>query len=317
MGTAPIRLAGILVLLGSMVFLYLAPFTGIRSLTYFFLLVKFYVLTQCFNLIAGYVGYVSFGHVVFFGIGGYIAAILTWKAGFIGPYFYFALIISGVGTAALAALLGYPLLKLRGAYFAIATLALNEVLKIIMYNIPEDYGGGAFGIPLPQVRAPNTGYYGMLTVALLIMLVTYLLIVRSKYGIILKAIREDEDAAMVMGINAAKYKVIAFALSAFFMGLAGGIDLQFSSYIYPEAAFKIDTSIQMIVMTMLGGSGTILGPLLGATILYTIGDYVWAMLPFSHLVMLGLILVVTVLFMSRGILGTLEDKVPALRGRTK
>mgnify|MGYP005845984899 CR=1 FL=1 len=304
-------------LLGSIAFLYLAPFMGLKSLTYFFLLVKFYVLAQCFNLIAGYVGYVSFGHVVFFGIGSYIAAILTWKADLVGTNFYFAIIIGGLVTAALAALLGYPLLKLRGAYFAIATLALNEVIKIVMYNVPEDYGGGAFGIPLPQIRAPNTGYYGMLTIAFLIMLIVYLLMVRSKYGIILKAIREDEDAAMVMGINVAKYKTMAFALSAFFMGLAGGIDLQFSSYIYPEAAFKIDTSVQMIVMTMLGGRGTILGPLLGATILYTVGDYVWAILPFSHLVMLGMILIIIVLFMGRGILGTLEDKVPALRGRIK
>lgn len=295
----------------------LAPYSGIKSLTFFFLLAKFFVLVQCFNMVAGYVGCISFGHVVFFGIGGYLAAMLMKSAKLVGLLYAAALILSGVGTMAFAILLGYPLLKLRGAYFAIATLALNEAMKVIVYNLPEEYGGGAFGIPVPQIRDPLTGYYSMLILALLVSLVTYLIMVRSRYGIILKAIREDEDAAAVMGINALLYKVAAFGLSAFFMGVAGAADLQYTSYIYPEAAFNVDTNVEVIVMTMLGGNGTVMGPLLGATILFTLGDYLWAKLPFSHLILLGLILVILVLFMRRGVLGTLEDRVPGLRGGIK
>ncbi len=295
----------------------LAPFSGIKSLTFFFLLVKFFVLVQCFNMVAGYVGYISFGHVVFFGIGGYLAAILVKNLNLVGLFYSATLLMSGLGTMAFAVLLGYPLLKLRGAYFAIATLALNEAMKVIIYNLPEEYGGGAFGIPVPEIRDPLTGYYSMLILALVTSLVTYLIMVRSRYGIILKAIREDEDAAAVMGINALLYKAAAFGLSAFFMGVAGAADLQYTSYIYPDAAFNIDTNVEVIVMTMLGGNGTVVGPLLGATFLFTLGDYIWAKLPFSHLILLGVILVTLVLFMRRGVLGTLEDRVPGLRGGIK
>jgi branched-chain amino acid transport system permease protein len=157
----------------------------------------------------------------------------------------------------------------------------------------------------------------MLMLAVVVSLVTYVIMVRSRYGITLKAIREDEDAAAVMGINAPFYKVAAFALSALFMGVAGAADLQYTSYIYPDAAFNIDTNVEVIVMTMLGGNGTVMGPLLGATILFTLGDYIWAKLPFSHLILLGLILIILVLFMRRGVLGTLEDKIPGLRGGIK
>jgi branched-chain amino acid transport system permease protein len=295
----------------------LAPYSGIKSLTFFFLLAKFFVLVQCFNMVAGYVGYISFGHVVFFGIGGYLAAVLVKNLNFVDFFYSATLIMSGLGTMVFAILLGYPLLKLRGAYFAIATLALNEAMKVVIYNLPEEYGGGSFGIPVPQIRDPIAGYYSMLVLAVFVSLVTYFVMVRSRYGIILKTIREDEDAAAVMGINALLYKVSIFALSAFFMGVAGAVDLQYTSYIYPDAAFNVDSNVEVIVMTMLGGNGTVMGPLLGAAILFTLGDYIWAKLPFSHLILLGVILVILVLFMRRGVLGTLEDKVPGLRGGIK
>jgi len=294
----------------------LAPYSGIRSLTFYFLLVEYIILAQSFNLVAGYVGYISFGHVAFFGIGGYIAAILTWKMGFASYYYSLSLIIGGLGAGAVAFFLGIPLMKLRGAYFAIATLAFNEALKVIIFNVPDDLAGGSFGIPVPMIRKPLLSYYSMLGVSAIVVLVIYL-IIRSKYGVALKAIREDEDAAKVMGINTAKYKVMAFALSAFFMGIAGGLDVCYIGYIYPEAAFNIEINVMVIVMTMLGGSGTVIGPLIGVVILYLIEDFVWARSPFSHLIILGLILGAIVLFMRQGIIGALEEKIPVLRGRIK
>lgn len=299
--------------LAGAIFISLAPFLQLRSLTYFFLLIRAIILVQSFNLIAGYVGYVSFGHVVFFGIGGYITAILVWKAG-LASYYYIPVLLGGLGSAGAAALFGAPLLKLRGAYFAIATLALNEAVRVVIHNIPAEFGGGSFGIPLPTMRKPMSAYYAILGVAVLMVACLYLLM-RSRYGVVLKAIREDEDTATVMGINAPRYKVRAFSLSAFFMGLAGGLDLQFTGYIYPEAAFNIETNVEVIAMTMLGGGGTIAGPVLGAVILYVIGDYFWAKLPFFHLIVLGLALAIIVLFFRRGIMGTLEDRIAALRGK--
>ncbi|NIS70240.1 MAG: branched-chain amino acid ABC transporter permease [Proteobacteria bacterium] len=309
-------LAQIIIFLGCVASLVFAPYSGARSLTFFFLLVEYIILAQSFNLVAGYVGYISFGHVAFFGIGGYIAAILTWKMGLASYYFFFPLIFGGLGAGVAAYFLGIPLMKLRGAYFAIATIALNEALKVTIFNVPEDLAGGSFGIPVPMIRQPTLSYYSMVIFAAILVLTIYL-ITNSKHGVALKAIREDEDAAKVMGIDAARYKVRAFTLSAFFMGIAGGLDVCYIGYIYPEAAFNIETNVMVIVMTMLGGSGTVIGPLMGVVILYVIEDFVWAKSPFSHLIILGVILGGIVLFMRHGIIGALEERVPRLRGKFK
>jgi branched-chain amino acid transport system permease protein len=205
---------------------------------------------------------------------------------------------------------------LRGAYFAIATIALNEALKIIMFNLPDEFSGGTFGIPLPAIRNATAAYYLILGGTVCAFVAIFFL-VRSKFGVTLKAIREDEDAAMAMGINAPRYKVWAFSLSTFMMGMAGAIDLQFIGYIYPEASFNIEMNVEVIAMTMLGGLGTTVGPVIGSFILFIIADIIWARWPFSHLIVLGFVLCGLVLFMRRGVLGLVEDRVPALRGKIK
>jgi branched-chain amino acid transport system permease protein len=291
------------------------PHSGFKTTTYFFLMIKYICLAMSFNLIAGYVGYISFGHVAFYGIGGYVAAILASKTG-LGAYSYLCLLSGAVGAAAAGYLLGRVLLRLRGAYFAIATIACNEALRVIMFNLPEEFSGGSFGIPLPAIRNPMAAYYLMLAVTSGSVIMIYYL-VRSKFGVTLKAIREDEDTAMAMGINAPKYKARAFSLSTFMMGMAGAIDLMFIGYIYPEAAFFIEINVEMIAMTMLGGIGTILGPIIGSVILFIIADFIWARWPLSHLILLGFVLGLLVMFMRRGILGLAEDKIPALRGKIK
>lgn len=302
-------------LIAFFVFLAVVPHTGFKTETYFFLMIKFICLAMSFNLIAGYVGYISFGHVAFYGIGGYVAAILASKTA-LGNYALLCLIMGGLGAALAGFLLGKALLTLRGAYFAIATLALNEALKVIMFNLPEEFSGGSFGIPVPQLRDPTGSYYLMLLLALVSFVLIYILM-GSRFGVTLKAIREDEDAAMAVGINAPKYKVIAFTLSTFLMGMAGAIDMQFIGYIYPEDAFNIEVNVEVIAMTMMGGIGTCLGPIIGGVILYIIQDFVWARWPFSHLIVLGAVLALIVLYMRRGLLGYAEDRFPALRGRIR
>jgi len=291
------------------------PYSGFKTTTYFFLMIKFICLCISFNLIAGYVGYISFGHVAFYGIGGYVSAILASKTSLIN-FPYLCLLLGALGASLAGYLLGVVLLRLRGAYFAIATLALNEALKVIMFNLPEEFSGGSFGIPLPKIRDPISSYYMMLGFTVISLLVV-IWIVKSRFGVTLKAIREDEEGAMAMGINAPKYKVWAFTISTFMMGMAGAIDLRFIGYIYPEAAFYIETNVEVIAMTMLGGMGTIFGPILGSFVLYIIEDFVWAKWPFSHLLVLGGVLVLLVMFMRRGILGLVEEKVPSLRGKIK
>ena len=304
-----------LLFLGCVSFFAWAPHSGFKTTTYFFLMSKYICLAMSFNLIAGYVGYISFGHVAFFGIGGYVTAILATKTA-LGDYAYLCMLLGGVGAATAGYFLGRVLMRLRGAYFAIATIAFNEALKVIMFNLPEEFSGGSFGIPLPAIRNPLAAYYLMLLVtSASLIVITFL--VRSKFGVTLKAIREDEDAAMAMGINAPKYKAWAFSLSTFMMGLAGAIDLQFIGYIYPEAAFFIETNVEVIAMTMLGGIGTTLGPVIGSIILFIVADFIWARWPLSHLILLGFVLGILVMFMRRGILGLAEDKIPALRGKIK
>jgi branched-chain amino acid transport system permease protein len=304
-----------LILLAGTALMALAPHSGFKTTTYYFLMIKSICLAVSFNLVAGYTGYISFGHVAFYGIGGYAAAILAAGTGF-GAHTWICLPVGAAAAALAGNLLGRVLMRLRGAYFAIATLALNEALKVIMFNLPEDFSGGSFGIPLPELRAPMTAYYLMLGVTAGAVIMVYA-VVHSRLGIALKAIREDEDAAMAMGIDAPYYKVTAFSLSTMIMGAAGAIDLQFIGYIYPEEAFFIERNVDVIAMTMLGGIGTIPGPILGAVILFIVSDFIWARWPFSHLIVLGFVLCGLVLFMRRGILGLLEDRVPSLRGKIK
>jgi branched-chain amino acid transport system permease protein len=309
------KILGALLLLAAVSFLVWAPQSGFKTTTYYFLMVKYILLALSFNLIAGYVGYISFGHVAFYGVGGYVAAILAFKTG-LGEYAYLCLFLGALGASVAGYLLGRVLMRLRGAYFAIATLALNEALKVIMFNLPDEFSGGTFGIPLPAIRNPMSAYYLMLIGTTCSIIIIYYL-VRSKFGITLKAIREDEDAAMAMGINAPKYKAWAFSFSTFLMGMAGALDLQFIGYIYPEAAFNIEVNVEVIAMTMLGGIGTTMGPVIGAFVLFIVADFIWARWPFSHLIVLGFVLSALVLFMRRGVLGLAEDRIPALRGKIK
>ncbi|MBW1731003.1 MAG: branched-chain amino acid ABC transporter permease [Deltaproteobacteria bacterium] len=302
-----------LVFIGSVLFFLWAPHSGLKTTTYYFLMIKYILMALSFNLMAGYVGYISFGHVAFYGIGGYVAAILVSKTP-LSNTAYLCLIAGPLGAALSGYLLGMVLLKLRGAYFAIATIALNEALKVIMFNLPETFSGGTFGIPMPSIRNPAAAYYLMLFCTAAALILVYA-VVKSKLGVTLRAIREDEDGAMAIGINAPKYKVWAFTLSTFLMGLAGAIDIFFIGYIYPEASFNIEVNVEVIAMTMLGGLGTVLGPAIGSVALFMVADFIWAKWPFSHLILLGFVLCILVLFMRRGVLGLVEEKIPSLRGK--
>lgn len=278
----------------------LATGYGIRFLLQLFMWIA---LAQSWNLISGLTGYVSFGHVAFFGTGAYAAALLVTRAGW---HWGTAALAGGAAAVTLALVIGYPCLRLRGPYFAIAMLGLNEVMRVLVSYF-EGLTGGAAGVSLPTLYASVPIYYGMGLAALAATAVAHALIT-SRVGLRLMTIREDEVAAEAIGIDTARYKLYAFLLSAAVPGVVGGLFARDQGYIEPIAVFPLAITITMIVMALFGGKGTIWGPVLGAVLLFVLQELVWAHFLYLHQVLFGAIIVLVVLFMPRGILGVLQQR---------
>ena len=284
-------------------FLLIAPM-GIRGywvrlLTNMFM---FGVLAESVNIIAGYCGYLALGNMLFFGLGAYVVAVLMAKLAF---GFTLSLIIAGLGASLFSVVVGLPILRLKGQYFLMATMGLLELLREITTNLPVT--GGGQGITLPMfpgaaATANHYFYYLMLGLMFACILCTFY-ISRSPLGYALSAIRFDEEAASVMGINPTIYKTWAWALSAFFTGLAGGTYAYWMSYIDPGEAFQMTPSIKMYLMMVLGGRATVLGPVIGAFFIEFISEVVWGEFLELHFLILGLILVIVVVFAPKGLMG--------------
>ena len=260
-------------------------------------------LAQSWNLISGLTGYVSFGHVAFFGMGAYTAGILIAKVAWPWPV---ACLAGGVTAMLFALLIGWPCLRLKGPYFAISMLGLNEVLRVSA-SYWEGLTGGGNGLSLPTLYASVPIYYAMGAVAALVTALAAL-IITSRFGLRLMTIREDEVAAEAMGIDTFRYKLYAFLLSAVGPGIVGGLTARDQGYIEPISVFPLVTTITMIVMVLFGGKGTIWGPVLGAVLLFTLQEIVWARFIYLHQLLFGAIIVGVVLLMPRGILGVLQQK---------
>lgn len=271
---------------------------GVRALLQLFMWIA---LAGSWNLISGLTGYVSFGHVAFFGMGAYTAAILITKAGW--PWLA-ASLAGGVAACALALVIGFPCLRLKGPYFAIAMLGLNEVLRALVSYF-EGLTGGGFGLSLPTLQATVPIYYVMAAVAAGVTVLAHV-IINSRFGLRLMTIREDEVAAEAMGIDTARYKLYAFLLSALAPGIVGGLAARDQGYIEPVSVFPLATTITMIVMVLFGGKGTVWGPVLGAVVLFVLQEIVWARFIYLHQLLFGAIIVAVVLLMPRGVLGILQ-----------
>ena len=271
---------------------------GVRAMLQIFMWIA---LAGSWNIISGLTGYVSFGHVAFFGAGAYTGAILITKAGW--PWLPAAL-AGGVGACAVALVIGYPCLRLKGPYFAIAMLGLNEVLRALVSYF-EGLTGGGSGLSLPTLHATVPIYYAMAATAAGVTLVTYA-ILTSRFGLRLMTIREDEVAAEAMGIDTARHKLYAFLLSAVGPGIAGALAARDQGYIEPVSVFPLATTITMIVMALFGGKGTIWGPVLGAVVLFVAQELVWARFPYLHQLLFGAVIIAVVLLMPRGVLGILQ-----------
>jgi branched-chain amino acid transport system permease protein len=254
------------------------------------------------NFIGGFAGYPSFATAAFFGLGAYTGAVMQTK----GVAMTSAWIVAGILPALFAAALGRAILHLRGHYFAIASLVIAEVLREIT-NSATDLTGGGMGLNLPVLALDITSqarlyYYAMLIIAAAA-LATTIMIDRSRLGFGLRCIAQNEDAAIVLGINTRRYKAMAFALSALFPGLCGGIYASWVNYIDPIDVYDVLLSVKPIVMALLGGVGTVLGPVYGACLFLLMEELVWRNLLQFHAGLLGIIVVCLVLFLPMGILG--------------
>ena len=223
-------------------------------------------LAQSWNIIGGYTGYPSFGNSVFYGLGGYGVAIAMVQ--FQLP-FEVGLTIGVALAVIFAVLLGLPVLRLRGHYFAIATLGLAEVMTAIVSNL--EIAGRNVGLILPLLKG-DTLFFELALALLVVTTLTVAWISRSRFGFGLIAIRENEGAAAVMGVNTTLYKILAFALCSVFAAIAGGIHAYWITYLDPGSAFDVTLNVKMIIMAVFGGAGTIFGPVLGAFVLSGISE---------------------------------------------
>ncbi len=264
--------------------------------------------TGCWNILAGYTGYIDFGAVGYFGIGSYVTALLMSKA---QVPFLVSIVVSGLVSGLFAIPIGLPTLRLKGAYFGIATLAFAEAMKQIILEFDQTAGfnffEGPHGITLP-IGPPNEFfYYVALTVMLAVTGITHW-IERSKFGYGLKAIREAEHAAELSGVDTLKGKMEAYVISGFFLGMIGGIEAYWLTYITPHMVFDVLITIQMVVMALLGGMGTVFGPVVGATFLTLIYELLHRDFPYTYAIIVGFIVVAVILLMPKGIVGTWRTK---------
>lgn len=291
----PFLLIGILLVL---------PHVGLSSYGVHILILALMWATagMAWNLLGGYCGQVSFGHAAFFGMGAYCAGLLAhhFEA---SPWFGFLLSIPCV--AALALVMGFIVLRLRGPYFVLATLAIGELLRIIAENL-VDLTQGNLGVLIRRTWVEKDPYY---YVILAVALGTYFLIkqiMASRWGYYFVAIREDQDAAESLGINTTLYKTIALTISAVITGFTGAFYMNYMGYIDPQIVFSLgDISIVMIMVVMVGGVATFYGPWVGAMIMVILAEWIRSLpvIGTGYQTLFGVLLIVIIIFLPNGLVG--------------
>ncbi|SHE54672.1 branched-chain amino acid transport system permease protein [Desulfacinum infernum DSM 9756] len=288
----------------------------VRSATYLHILVLLYFyayLTTSWNLVGGFAGVLPLGHAAFVGIGAYTSTILYLQYG-ISPWI--GMLVGGVLASFVGVLIGLPTFKMRGAYFALATLAFAEGIRVMVENI-DRLGpfvlNGPRGLQIPPLKlglgnlvfASKEPYYYIILLMLLAVLALTWVIARSKLGYYLNAGGEEPDAAMALGVNVARSKLTAMAMSSFLTALAGAFYAQFTLYIHPKSVISLDLSFEIAFIALIGGRGSIAGPVLGALLLRPVSDfsriYFGDTLPGLHLVIFGVVLILVMIFQPRGL----------------
>lgn len=294
------------------IILFLALLPIIKPPTYFLSLIfkifLYIILSESWNLIGGFTGYLSFGHVAFFGIGVYTSAILMQHfeiTPFIGA------VPSGFLSAAVALVIGYPCLRLRGPYFAVVTLCFAFIVDLVVKN--WSFLGGSEGIHLKlmpmDIQISRSIFYEIFLGLSVLIVIFARWIQNNKFGLGLAAIREDEEVAQTLCINTSSLKIRAFILSAFFPGIAGGIYAYYISYIHPDIVFDISISILIVLMALFGGGSSWSGPLIGAIILSIVNEILSLFIkPEFARIIYGAMFMVVIIFMPDGIVSFLKKE---------
>jgi len=276
-----------------------------------FFLLWYAILASSWNIIGGYAGQISFGHAAFLGMGAYVTGIL-WSQAKIPPLL--TLPIAGLAAAAYAVLVGTPTLRLRGPYFAIATIGVGEATRLFFTNFDDIFGitltKGVTGISLgggsmPTIE-PVTVHYATVGLFVIAMFTT-MWIRAGRFGLGLFAINMDRDAAETSGVPTARLQVIALAVSAFFAGGAGALYAMRQQFLDPSSMFGFDKSIALVLMPVVGGLGTVWGPVFGAVLYFPVQDQLTRVVsdPYLPSLVYGVLLIVIVMFEPLGIAGLL------------
>lgn len=289
------------------------------------ILILYYALvSQAWNILSGYSGQFSFGHAAFFGTGAYASSILLTKFG-ISPWI--GMFVGAIIAALIGLFIGYLSFrfKLRGVFFSLGTLAFAEILRIVVQNF--DIFNKTLGILIPLSPSPamfqfssrTTYYYIILIFTVLVTLLVYL-ISQSKLGYNLIAIRENEDAAQSLGVNTYKNKMAAIALSAALTAIGGTFYAQYMLFIEPSTTFSNDVSINILLPAIIGGAGTVLGPIIGAFIIIPIGELTttfFGNFVGVNLMAYGVILVLVMLYLPEGIVGWYQSQIRKFKEKKK
>lgn len=265
------------------------------------------ILASAWNMLGGYMGYPSFGHAAFFGIGAYTAGVLM-------TVYHISFLIALVGSVILSSIVAVvisPVLRLKGHYFAIATLAVAEAVREFVANMTITGGGTGLAFPIRPGGVESTYYYFyciMLGAAFLTFLISYLLR-RTRVGFALLAIKASEDTAQSLGINIDRYKLVPLLLSACCVALAGGIYGYWITFIDASSSFHVNISVTMIVMVLLGGAGTVLGPVIGSILFQVLSEVIWSRFLEIHEAVLGIVMILFILFMPQGIVYVLKGRL--------
>jgi branched-chain amino acid transport system permease protein len=281
-------------------------YTGVYLLNIMDMILLYLALALSWDMLVRS-GQISFGMAGLFGVGGYAAVLLNINTG-VNPLF--SIVLGGLVAGVLAWLVGLAVLQLRGMYFAIVTLALAEIFRVVVRNLP-DFTGGPEGTILPSAifSGNSTKTYWLALTLAVFSIIASEIFRRTRIHFALTSIRNDEMVADSSGINVFQYMVFIFVITSVIQGLTGGVYAHIFGFVSPEGSFSVDFTLLPIAMALLGGMHSTWGPVVGAVVLGVISEFLKLKIPYGHQLVYGLIIVLAILFFPKGIVGTIGQKL--------
>ncbi|MFC5585114.1 branched-chain amino acid ABC transporter permease [Nitratireductor kimnyeongensis] len=284
-----------------------APFFA-NNLSFLFYMMLWLTMATSFNFVAGMAGYMPFGYVAFYGVGAYATGVLYKTFGLPIPVALAGAAVAGIVIGLLVA----PTLRLKGVYFGIVSLALAMAMKLVISLMPSEITGGSLGLILSAANDPVAAYYAMFIV-LMGALAAGTWLTMSRLGTALRAIRDDSEAAEVVGVNVVATRLKAWIMATMFPALVGGVEAWYTNAIDLDSSFNLLVTAKSIVYAMAGGLGFLVGPIIGASALYGIDQLIWRHFPTLNLLILGVVIIALMLLLPRGIVGAFAQRFSRFR----